>query len=530
MDFSRRTALKGLVAAAGVSAASLSGLPGTAFAATRDSGGLPDRDTVMSWIELVNGRFGPQRLTGDENHRRYVDWLHEQLASVGFHVERDTYTFRRWAADARRDVAAWVERPGRHDRRQLDVLSPFAYSGSTVDKGPVAGRVVYVPNGAGTLTQAVAALLAAPPPDLARCVVVLESPVPESPSATVWGVRPSGLQVAAPGIKTPYQWFSPSASVYKQLEGRCQGIVYCWTNVSDERARWFYGPPSMAPSTTPAIWVGSGTAGLLRSLSAQDARVTIRLDAGIHPHAPTDTLIATLPGASDEVLAIGSHTDGVNIVEENGALAVLALGMQAARTPRARRPRSLALYLATGHFAGAALADPASATGPFGVPGADATGAWRDHPEIVGKTVAALAAEHLGAREWAETRHGFGPTGLPEPQHWFVGSHAVGTTTAADAANQVVADVALAAGAGYSERSLRMQVEKTGQASPESGPATRDAIPSMGLIPIPDYMLAAAPNGAIDKFDIDIMYTQVKVLSGMVGALNKLSAKQIAGT
>ena len=75
-----------------------------------------------------------------------------------------------------------------------------------------------------------------------------------------------------------------------------------------------------------------------------------------------------------------------------------------------------------------------------------------------------------------------------------------------------------------------MQVEKTGQASPESGPATKAAIPSMGLIPVPDYMVTAAPNGEIDKFDLDIMYSEIKILAAMAQTLNGLSAQQIAGT
>jgi hypothetical protein len=519
----------------------LAGSPGLAYAASaarsgavraRSSTGLPSPQTLLSWIELVNTGFGPQRLTGDDNHRKFVDWLDSKLSSAGFSVERDTYTFQRWAADASRDVSAWVELPGGRDRRVLDVLSPFPYSGSTRGTGPVSGRAVYVPVGNGTLAQAVAGLLAAPPADLAECVVVLESPCQDSPASTVWGVDPAGLTLSAPHVGTPYQWFNPLGATYAELAGRCRGLVYCWTNVSDERARWVYAPPSIAPSTAtiPAIWVGAGTAATLRDLSAQGASIGIRLDAQIYPHAPTDTLIATLPGASDEIMAIGTHTDGVNIVEENGALALLALGLQAATVPQARRSRTLVLYLATGHFAGAALTDPTTATGPYGNLGADATGAWRDHPEIVGKTVVALAAEHLGATEWVQTSRGFGPTGLPEAQHWYVGSQAAGTTTAPDAANQVIADVTLTAGTGYPERLLRMQVEKTGQASPESGPATKYGIPSMGLIPVPDYMVTAAPNGEIDKFDLNIMYTEITVLAAIAATLNQLSAEQIAGT
>jgi hypothetical protein len=75
-----------------------------------------------------------------------------------------------------------------------------------------------------------------------------------------------------------------------------------------------------------------------------------------------------------------------------------------------------------------------------------------------------------------------------------------------------------------------MQVEKTGQLSPESLPASTAAIPAMGLIPVPDYMVTASPNGEIDKFDLDIMYTEIQVLATMVRTLNSLSAAQIAGT
>jgi len=50
----------------------------------------------------------------------------------------------------------------------------------------------------------------------------------------------------------------------------------------------------------------------------------------------------------------------------------------------------------------------------------------------------------------------------------------------------------------------------------------------MGLIPVPDYMVTAAPNGEIDKFDIDIMYAELVMLASMVET-HGLSADQISG-
>jgi hypothetical protein len=46
---------------------------------------------------------------------------------------------------------------------------------------------------------------------------------------------------------------------------------------------------------------------------------------------------------------------------------------------------------------------------------------------------------------------------------------------------------------------MRMEVEKTGQASPESRTATVRGIPSMGLIPISAYLLLVPPTGAIER-------------------------------
>jgi hypothetical protein len=64
----------------------------------------------------------------------------------------------------------------------------------------------------------------------------------------------------------------------------------------------------------------------------------------------------------------------------------------------------------------------------------------------------AVAAEHLEGDRAGADQPRFGPMGLPEAQYWYLGSQTAGTTTAPDAANQVIADITLAAGAGPGPR------------------------------------------------------------------------------
>ncbi|WP_436953708.1 hypothetical protein [Streptomyces sp. SudanB182_2057] len=100
---------------------------------------------------------------------------------------------------------------------------------------------------------------------------------------------------------------------------------------------------------------------------------------------PTATTIATLPGESGDVILLWTHTDGINAVEENGAVAMLNLMRHFAKVPPAERNRTIVCVLTEGHFGGSAMAD----------------NWWIDaRPDIAEKAVVALAMEHLGCREW----------------------------------------------------------------------------------------------------------------------------------
>jgi hypothetical protein len=123
----------------------------------------------------------------------------------------------------------------------------------------------------------------------------------------------------------------------------------------------------------------------------------------------------------------------------------------------------------------------------------------------------------------------YAPTGRPTADWWFVGSEAAGTAKAPEAANQVMANITLQAAQGEPVENMRMEVEKTGQPSPESRPATVRGIPSMGLIPIPTYLLLASPTGAIEKLSASRLSAQVNTLAKMLTSLDGMSTEQIQG-
>ena len=202
---------------------------------------VPTQDQIWSWVKKVNTDFGPQRLTGDKNHIAYVNWLEEQFKALGCSTQRDHYTFKRWEANMVKDVGATLSVGGATSK--LDVLSYFPYSGTTSNSGPVSGRLIYLPvtaiGGSGAAAQA---LVEAPPADLGDCVVAIESPCPlQLPGLappTVWGTYPANIELEGPYKAPLFQLAAGLNDVLKTLDGKCKGILFCWTDTSDDAARY----------------------------------------------------------------------------------------------------------------------------------------------------------------------------------------------------------------------------------------------------------------------------------------------------
>jgi hypothetical protein len=140
----------------------------------------------------------------------------------------------------------------------------------------------------------------------------------------------------------------------------------------------------------------------------------------------TRTVIATLPGVSDERMVVESHTDGMNAIWDNGPIAILALARHFAALPRECRPRTLQFVFTTGH-----LYQHLMGTADRGG-GAEQEARQLDKDYDTGSIALVLALEHLGAKEYAAVPRSDGgpgrelkPTGRTELNTLFAGESPV---------------------------------------------------------------------------------------------------------
>jgi len=226
------------------------------------------------------------------------------------------------------------------------------------------------------------------------------------------------------------------------------------------------------------------------------------LEARTFPNTPTDTLIATLPGANpDEVIIVNTHTDGPNATEENGGIGVLALATYFAKLPKSARNRTLVFPLTSGHFAG-----------PW-VP--SIRGVIQKYPDTIKKAVAAITVEHLGCMEWLDNAQmQYKPTGEPE---WSV----------AITEMQTPGKVLVEALQGSGDRKTAVVNPVHGGWLGEGGSLARAGIPTIGYIPQPNYLLAGPANGCIEKLDAALLHSQIEVFAKAIHKMDTLSAAEL---
>ena len=475
--------------AASVSALAVAGRPSLWAAGPGDAlrpGLLPTQKAVWDQ-QLWMARLGP-KYTGNPAHTTFVEFLATELKRIGVDVARERYTFPRW--DARRWGIAVA--PASGAAFKAPVTSYFPYSGQTPAAG-VTGELVFAGRHPTFTLEG-----------LQGKVALVECPINTrqwSDQYKVWGLHPTDEKF--PTATRPAR--GPVGDLTPFKKAGAVGVILAWTDISDANAADQYTPFSRPPQNVPALYVGRDTGARLRSLAATGATATVILEADVFPDTPTETLIATLPGAGprlDEIIIVNTHTDGPNATEENGALGILALLKYFSRIPRSERKRTLVCPLTTGHFAS-----------PW-VP--SIRGVIAKYPELFKQAVAGVTVEHLGCREWMDdaTWH-YRDTGRPE---WSV----------AITPSKPMADLLIDALQGSRDRAGVVNPVGGGFLG-EGSSLSRAGVPTIGYIPQPNYLLAGPANGCIEKLSADLMYSQIQVFARLIHKIDAMPAAQLKG-
>jgi hypothetical protein len=436
------------------------------------------------WDQQVwMAKLGP-KYTGNKAHTTFVEFLATEFQKAGCDVARERYTLprweaRRWSIDVEGGEGASFKAP---------VTSYFPYSGHTSAAG-VTGELVYAGRSPKFTLTGLKGKVA---------LIDFETNIREWAKVyQQWGIHP-------PGEKFP-DALRPARGAVNDLtqfqKAGAVAVILGWTDISDANAADQYTPFSRPPQGIPGLYVGRSTLARLRALGS-GANATVVLEADTFPDTPTDTLIATLPGASNEVVIVNTHTDGPNATEENGALGILALAKYFAKIPKNERGRTLVFPLTTGHFAG-----------PW-VP--SIRGVIEKHPDLIKRAVAAVTVEHLGCREWMDDgAMRYTATGKNE---WSV------AITPDQAMGRALVDA------------LQGSRDRAGVVDPvnggwlgEGGSLSRAGIPTIGYIPQPNYLLAGPADGCIEKLSPELLHSQIQVFAKLLHTIETRTAAQLKG-
>uniref|UniRef100_A0AB74UFE6 Translation elongation factor 2 n=1 Tax=Neonothopanus gardneri TaxID=1069186 RepID=A0AB74UFE6_9AGAR len=310
-------------------------------------------------------------------------------------------------------------------------------------------------------------------------------------------------------------WQSDKVLNFTDLHAKgVSAVIASWTHTSDEDAALQYLPNDGAPGDgnlfhVPALYVGNSTGEMIRQLTG-DGEID---NATVTLYAPTieaesHTVIGHLEGISgkNDTIIVYTHSDGPSIVEENGPILLLTMAETLAR----QRPSiNIDFVITTGHMSGGHLSE---------------TKWMNQRPDIQENAKAAIVCEHFGALEFKDDFSTgvatYKATGKLEPM-WTMANDS--------SASNLLHGLYLDAFQGTSD-SLRMAllapqmvdgVRAHWFGAGGSSTLGRSSIPTVGIIPQPDYLWAAMVDGGWSKLDIATAVEQIDVVLRLITSLDE---------
>ncbi|MBQ4207370.1 MAG: hypothetical protein II621_03620, partial [Clostridia bacterium] len=342
---------------------------------------LKSKEQVLADMYAMNG-FGT-RLTGSEGQNAFVAFLKQRAEALGYQTYSDLYSFDRWEAQRSSITIHRI----RGDE-PVAVSSVWPYSGETGPLG-VTGEAVEVFGKHINYLHARGKIALVTVSDLGR--------IPSGIAFNQRGAYPGGTNipafykgpVATSFVNVPFLQVAKAAGV--------KAVICIWKGMSRGMVQGQYLPFIQDYQGIPALWVCEEEGEKLRAAARNGDKVTLVLEAKKEKNAASESFYCVKRGKNPtEAIIVNTHTDGVNCVEENGPIALLAM-MEYLKD--AELERSVIFVFVTGHFRLPA----------FKQNDIQATSKWlKNHRDLWDgrsghiKAVAGLAVEHLGCREWKD--------------------------------------------------------------------------------------------------------------------------------
>jgi hypothetical protein len=445
-------------------------------------------ELLTEWQRRLDDRG--LRATGSDAHADYIDDLARRLGEAGVdNVTTEAIPMRRWAPQR------WSLDAGGSDIR---IISPVSYSGSTGAEG-VTGPISTEP-AAGEIGIVRVTL----PPYNAGMFDMLDWGAPALP------VHPTGYNPADPYERIWLSQDEMRTQLARFAAADAAGLIISVDLSADELTNAYLLYDGVHRGM-PALFVGREEGDALLARVGETA--TLTLEATVD-EVETHNIMGLIPGASDEIIVVQSHTDGPNGLEDNGPEAIIAMAAHFARIPTGELDRGILILLTTGHFA---------IEEAWGVEAFLAT--HRD--DLVPQIAAALCIEHLGARVAPE-----GWSGHRDDQEYefgccFTTHHEpviVAMRSALDAAEVTESRVVRPFVPDHTGRS------PDGLSWPGDGcPFWHAAgLPAANFITGPGYLLNAEPVAHL--IDVEAMRRQLIAFTGAVRELSAVPWDQLHGS
>lgn len=471
-----------------------------------DRAALPTEAEVMAWHRLKDQ--GPAAFSGSPAWQGYIEFVERELHATGVtDITRNAFDYGRWHSSEWPDDSGWKLLS---DGRPVQVASYGAYSGDTGPAGRTAPLVYYDP--------------ANPPASIAGKIVVFRpraqgTPDPDYEYRGAQQTFPSSI---APASAEELREAARTA-IFPQLfqirdfvaatlvPGKAAGAIYVLDSNYD-RLKGTYTFPVPPLHDVPSLFLDRKNGAKVIADARRGATAKLTLDADVSP-SRTHQLIGFLPGrnygtSQDEMIQLVTHSDGPSISQDNGPLGILAIVKHFAAIPKARRSRTLMIFIDNRHY----------------LPGSEPAFAARDwfalHPDARDPVIAMIGVEHLGQIEFVERGDALVPSGRAD-QTWLWASD---NRNMVDLAIKAVRDNGLFATVRNVERpgrAGRSQAPWYGMASP----ARRLGKPGFGMMGSMDAYWTTAAR--IDRFDPGAFQRQVATLVQLTRALMRIDPARI---